>query len=196
MKKLILLSFVLIVNLSFSQTERNNNVSTNSFNFTSVLEQRNNSFNERIITNDVGEIVSVDFSLPTNNSEGKFTVYDANKGEFLNKKNKTNDKSILITNNGVSQNKSFTSENHNDFINSIVLKMELNKQIRFSNSFIKENENIKIPQQNKSLYSVANLSENKIEIVLGGLNLNPEKVYTSELEHSVRHSLNLLVLNF
>jgi hypothetical protein len=202
MKKLILLSFILIATVTFSQTERTKILSTNSFNFTSILEERNHSLNNKMIINDFEEVVKVDFSLSTNNSEGKFTVYNTSQHQFLNTLNKTNPESIFATSAKEDKNKkpqSFVAENYHEFINSIVIKMKLDDTTLFNNSFYKENKNdknIKSTLKNNTPYSIAKLDTDSIEVILGGLNLNINKVYTSELEHTIRHSLNLLVLNF
>jgi hypothetical protein len=195
MKKLFLLSFILVVNLTFSQTERNKMLSTSSFNFTSVIEERNYSLDNNIIINDFGEVVKVDFSLPTNNSEGKFTVYETSENKLVEKL----EENIFLTNVVNNQElKSFVSANYNDFINSIVVKMKLDNHIRFDNNFDKkiDAKNLKTFSKNNKLNSIAKLSYNDVEVIVGGLNLNMDKVYTSELDHTLRNSLNLLVINF
>ena len=204
MKKLILLSFILIVNFTFSQSERNKALTSNSFNFTAILEERNQSLNNKMIVNDFGEIVKVDFSLPTNNSEGKFKVYDTRKNTFLKTLNTSNSKAIFntVTENDVTKNKlSFLAQNHHDFINAMVIKMKLNDAVIFNNNFSKENKNdlnknLKSITKHKTLYTVSKIDNAAVDVIIGGLNFDFNKVYTSQLEHTVRHSLNLLVVNF
>jgi hypothetical protein len=200
MRKLILLSFIIIANVTFSQTERTKNLLTSSFNFTSILEERNHSLNNKMIINDFEEVVKVDFSLSTNNSEGKFTAHNASQHQFLNTLSQTNLQSIFTTSTKEEKKpQSFVAENYHEFINSIVVKMKLDSSILFNNSFHKENkndENIKSILKDNTAYSVVKLETDSIEVILGGLNLNPNKLYTSELEHTLRHSINLLVLNF
>jgi hypothetical protein len=200
MKKLILLSFILIANVTFSQTERTKNILTSSFNFTSIIEERNHSLNNKMNINNFEEVVKVDFSLSTNNSEGKFTVYNASQHQFLNTLNQTNPQSIFTTSAKEDiKPQSFVAENYHEFINSIVAKMKLDNTTLFNNSFHKENKNdknIKYILKYNTPYSIAELNIDSIEVILGGLNLNPTKLYTSELEHTLRHSLNVLVLNF
>ena len=202
MKKVFFILFILIINYSFSQTERN---IQSSVNFSSIIEEKNHfvNYDEKPIYC-LGEIVDFEIPLPNSNSEGKFKMHTIAKHPLFSKNTNNTIKSSVIVYEEVEEKKqseSLVIDTNNELVNAIIIKMKLEGDLilkpNFYNTYFSDNPKNKIiGKQNKKVYSVTKLSNNSAAIIVGGLNIKSDKVFKNMIENTLRNSLNLLVINF
>jgi hypothetical protein len=191
MKNIILIACLLVVNISFSQKD------SNPFSkkvFYSNIEENHyqaNTFNSFALKK-----LAITKSLkPINNSEGKFPFYSNNE-ILLNLKKENENENI------VQQIK--TIKNNNPFIDPLVLKILIDKNI----DILDFKNNIDLNgDKNISFYKNYTVDVNKlivayrlhkdVEIQLGkDIFKSVNKINKSELDITLFNHLNLIVFNF
>ncbi len=121
MKNSILIACILIVNLSFSQTDKVRDNYSNSIFKTKIEENNNKAFIPEF--NLLEESNAFDILKPINNSEGKFSIYKNGFKEFKiqeSEDSKNKEESSL---------KSLSTINKDDFIKNVVTKLLVEKKL-------------------------------------------------------------------
>ncbi|WP_439127709.1 hypothetical protein [Polaribacter sp.] len=183
MKTNVLLVFVLIVNLSYAQKE---NLLKN--NFFKINVEENHYAPEQIFPSSFFEIKETEKVLVTNNSEGKFPLYNINKATTNTNLNRKEPSFMLI-------------REYVKFVNNIVQKKseEINKVYVISQNEIYNTENYdvyRLPELIDVLNASYKISPN-VDVQFGK-NLEPylKKINKTALDKTLQNSLNLLVVNF
>lgn len=205
MKKILIILISISQFFSFAQNDENNHNNLHLKIFNPVIEINNNEKTPDYLVFE--DILKSIYIAPTNNSEGKFAIYDTYQKELLEAQytlsidnRKTVKKEIIKTSKKAT---SIVIESYTQFINEIITE-----------AYIKESKNYKISLEqiektNKNNYLDYHVLvkqdklNKKIEI---DDNINIEigqniykyinKIYKSELDKTLRNSINLLVVNW
>ena len=193
MKKLIIITCVLLVNLSFSQ-EDSSSFSENIF-FSNVEEShfKPNAFDAFTME----KLEKLPQIKPSNNSEGKFPFYsDTNKNLFDLDKNVHNE-SIVKT---IKSKKRITKIT--DFVDEVIIKISKDKNIDIydfhHNNDLNGDENVDSDDTyalsvNKLIIAYQLYEDSQFQIgndVYGYIN----KLFKTEIDKTLLNSLNLLVI--
>jgi len=193
MKKLIIITCVLLVNLSFSQ-EDSSSFSENIF-FSNVEEShfKPNTFDAFTME----KLEKLPQIKPSNNSEGKFPFYsDTNKNLFDLDKNVHNE-SIVKT---IKSKKRITKIT--DFVDEVIIKISKDKNIDIydfhHNNDLNGDENVDSDDTyalsvNKLIIAYQLYEDSQFQIgndVYGYIN----KLFKTEIDKTLLNSLNLLVI--
>lgn len=191
MKNSILIAFILIVNLSFSQTDKVRDNNSNSIFKTKIEENNNKAFIPEF--NLLEESNAFDILKPINNSEGKFSIYKNGFKEFKiqeSEDSKNKEESSL---------KSLSTINKDDFIKNVVTKLLVEKKL-INETEVYGDKNLDLYKSyvsEKNLLIVGfSITENlKIQI---GNSIYPyiNKKLKTEIEKTLNTSLNLIAINF
>jgi hypothetical protein len=191
MKNSILIACILIVNLSFSQTDKVRDNNSNSIFKTKIEENNNKAFIPEF--NLLEESNAFDILKPINNSEGKFSIYKNGFKEFKiqeSEDSKNKEESSL---------KSLSTINKDDFIKNVVTKLLVEKKL-INETEVYGDKNLDLYKSyvsEKNLLIVGfSITENlKIQI---GNSIYPyiNKKLKTEIEKTLNTSLNLIAINF
>ena len=191
MKNSILIACILIVNLSFSQTDKVRDNYSNSIFKTKIEENNNKAFIPEF--NLLEESNAFDILKPINNSEGKFSIYKNGFKEFKiqeSEDSKNKEESSL---------KSLSTINKDDFIKNVVTKLLVEKKL-INETEVYGDKNLDlyksyVPEKNLLIVGISITENLKIQI---GNSIYPyiNKKLKTEIEKTLNTSLNLIAINF
>ena len=191
MKNSILIACILIVNLSFSQTDKVRDNYSNSIFKTKIEENNNKAFIPEF--NLLEESNAFDILKPINNSEGKFSIYKNGFKEFKiqeSEDSKNKEESSL---------KSLSTINKDDFIKNVVTKLLVEKKL-INETEVYGDKNLDlyksyVSEKNLLIVGISITENLKIQI---GNSIYPyiNKTLKTEIEKTLNTSLNLIAINF
>jgi hypothetical protein len=202
MKNSIYLLFVLIVNSTFSQTEKIDDIFLNMRNLENKIGE-----SDFLIKNEqknlFPEIVTIQIKDIKNNSEGKFSLNDSNKKYFIADEKNTTVTIFDQKKSTKNTNTTITSSVKKEFIEKIIQKKiakEIQEYMMLHEALTLSDKNIDVYRsyvelENKLIVSHSIYKDIEIQI---GKDIYPylNKVLKTELDKTLQNSLNLLAINF
>ncbi|WP_298765152.1 hypothetical protein [uncultured Polaribacter sp.] len=193
MKNVFLITAILIVNLSFAQSTDANLKSISA----ADLEERHFKnhtsikFGEELKT----EVFVLKDIKSINNSEGKFPFYKEFKNTSFDSETKTIVKAGTEINNVISNNLEVNA--NIALVNKILMQNYINNSL--SNKTFNGDTNLDMYKNyaQKDEFNIALYKKDAVELELGNnIYQSIHKIFKTELDKTLDHSLNLLTFNF
>lgn len=205
MKKSLLILIIFSQFFSFAQNDEKNKNDLHLKIFNPVIDiNKDNTTLDYEIFEDILKSIYI---VPTNNSEGKFALYESYQKQLLEAYSLSSKDNKEIVKNEINKTSkkasSITIENYTEFINEIIAKAYQNQYQDYKN-VLEQIE--KINKTNYFDYQVLVKQDKLNKKIEVDDNINIEigqniykyinKIYKSELDKTLRNSINLLVVNW